>query len=1178
MARNDGVMSTQGASDSVQEWLRLRALARYFAPNNITADVVNSEHGEPAPPSLAESPLLTAVTQNGALRMNCDRAFISLIDSSTQYILAEATRSISIRDSTKFANPQDALFLGVQSLNKEYGICPQSVAIFTDRTGRRAVGTHDVVANTSRYVIRDLRELDQYKHCPYVVGFPYMVSYAEVPVKSASGHVLGTYCVMDNKIRDDFFEESTIAVLNDIAACVTEQLELHAIRHESGRGVQMMRGLSEFIESRRSRANSTGSTGSTSLKEALATVTTEYFDSPQQQPDPAPSSNALDSDKQSLTDASMQDSTPLTPPEDLLSLPSPGVCNPALNISDGPLSGCRTMKDIYSGAAHLIRDAIDVEGLVFLHKSANNVLPGFQRSLPDSASAAGLGTEATSSPCEVLGSSVVPGSCSLGTLKDPLVINDTSLNYLIRNFPRGCVFVSDTQGNPVFEKEGAFIAQTYSPQTSAAVQVSGELQSLILKARSLVFLPLWDSMQESFIVGMLGWTSDPTRVLAEQDMTCLSAFGNTFMTEIARTEMTELARAKSDFLSSISHELRSPLHGIHAAVDLLQDPESDSKLDLIEMIGSCSSTLLDTLNHVLDFSRVNKLTDVRLEPQAPAHVEKQDLGQNAFGDMSQEYLCDLVLSVVEGLHFGQASRKATYEKLQSTIVDQAAMSDLSTHSRPYDTSNNTRLPQVPDTVAVYVDIESRSDWCMMVCAGAWKRLVMNLFANALKYTQQGFVEVSLKILPDPKSPTKRCAHLMVSDTGIGMSPDFLKRSLYQPFVQENPIADGTGLGLSIVKKIVQDLQGTIEVQSTQGIGTRFDVLVPLPDSSIQVEALPFGGERLDPDAKLKDRTICLLSPPELPGNYNITVTNADLRLRRTATMQSYVRSITHTWFGMKIITSDDLESVDADIVIAEEAHLANLVRAKPDILEKLSNQRIVLVDAQPLHHPSKVQLPGAPVNLAYPLSPKALVRALTASLKSPVAPQTFSLKHTIPLGSPPPSKHVKSPPPTNYVVESINQKLEAPVFKETIKEKSQDDLPSERVDTPLQDQQHFLLVDDNAINLRLLATFMKKLGYTSETAVNGLEAFEKFKASSTRFTTILMDISMPVMNGFESSRAIRSHEKSLEETGQMIKAARIIALTGLGSEASKQEAKMSGIDEFYTKPVKFNALKELLDK
>lgn len=1141
---------------------------RYFAPNNITADVVNAERGEPAPPSLAESPLLTAITQNGALRMNCDRAFVSLIDSSTQYILAEATRSISIRDSTSFANPQDALFLGVQSLNKEYGICPQSVAIFTDRSGGRAVNTHGVVANATRYVIRDLRELDQYKHCPYVVGFPHMVSYAEVPVKSASGHVLGTYCVMDNKIRDDFFEQTTIDILNDIAACITEQLELRAIKQESGRGVQMMRGLSEFIESRRSRADSTGPT---SRKASLATIT-DYFDDAPQQSEAPSSSTSPDSQVHSLGDASTQETTPPTSTEDLLSLPSPGVCDLALDVSHKPLSGCRTMKDIYSGAAHLIRAAIDVEGLVFLHGSANNVLPGLKQPLSEPTPAAGSGHNATTSLCEVLGSSVLPSGNSLGTLQDPLVINDASLDYLIRKFPRGCVFVSDTQGDPVFEKEGAFIAQTYSPQTSAAaVKVSSELQSLIRKARSLVFLPLWDSMQESFIVGMLGWTSDPTRVLAEQDMTCLSAFGNTFMTEIARTEMTELARAKSDFLSSISHELRSPLHGIHAAVDLLQDPEHDSRADLIEMIGSCSSTLLDTLNHVLDFSRVSKLTDVSLEPKASACDEEQEVNQNAFGELSQEYLCDLVLSVVEGVHFGQASRKATYEKLQSTIVHQVARSNPSTDAGPHDPpGQKTHFAQSPDAVAVYVDIESRSDRCMMVRAGAWKRLVMNLFANALKYTDQGYVEVSLKVVSDSKSPTQRYAHLMVSDTGIGMSPDFLKRSLYQPFVQENPIADGTGLGLSIVKKIVEDLQGTIEVQSTQGVGTRFDVFVPIaaPDQSLPDEPLPFGGQRLDPEAALKNRTICLLTPPGMQGDGNHSTTNSELQVRRTTTMQSYVRSITQSWFGMKAITSDSLEAIDADFVIAEEAHLANLILTNPKILETLSRQRIVLIDAPAAHHSNEAQIPGVTSNLPYPLSPKALVRALTASLKTPIETQT--LKHAISLGSPPLSKDVK---------DTIAGQLEVVKSTGVAAQAKQDDRPSDRLDTAPRNQQHFLLVDDNAINLRLLVTFMKKLGYTSETAVNGLEAFEKFKASPSRFTTVLMDISMPVMNGYESSRAIRSWEMSLKEgEGEKVKPARIIALTGLGSEASKQEAKMSGIDEFYTKPVKFNALREVLER
>ena len=303
-----------------------------------------------------------------------------------------------------------------------------------------------------------------------------MVSYAEVPVKSASGHILGTYCVMDNKIRDDFFNDSTIDILNDIAACITEQLELHAIRQESGRGVQMMRGLSEFIESRRSRADSAGAT---SRKGSLATIT-DYFDDQPQQPDDMSLSTSLESTDKSAADVAIHETISPTPTEEVPFLPSPGVCDLALDMSERPLSGCRTMKDIYSGAAHLIRAAIDVEGLVFLHGSANNVLSGLNRSLSEPTSAAAFSNRnTTSSFCEVLGSSVVPGGCSLGTLQDPLVINDTSLHYLINNFPRGCVFVSDTQADLESEKAGSCIVQTYSPQTSWRAAVVGSQSTLI---------------------------------------------------------------------------------------------------------------------------------------------------------------------------------------------------------------------------------------------------------------------------------------------------------------------------------------------------------------------------------------------------------------------------------------------------------------------------------------------------------------------------------------------------------------------------------------------------------------------------------------------------------------------------------------------------------------------------
>ncbi|KAI5201896.1 hypothetical protein E4T39_05050 [Aureobasidium subglaciale] len=1158
-------MSWQSTTESVQEWQRLRALSRYLAPNNITADVVNAERGSPLAPSLAASPLLTAITQNGALRMNCDRAFVSLIDSSTQYILAEATRTISLRDSSSFANPQDALFLGVQTLDKEYGICPQSVAIFTDRTGRMDVDSHEVVANSTRYVIRDLRKLDQYKDCPYVVGFPHMVSYAEVPVRSASGHMLGTYCVMDNKIRDDFFHDSTIDLLNDIAACITEHLELHAIKQDSGRGLQMMRGLSQFIESRRS-AKDTPTSRKGSVVSRNGSI--DYFDhvapdAPSASSSPSPSPSPL-SEGEGLYNGSVRDTSPPTSPDDLLALSdttSPSSSS-ALGHQSLPAVSpvVQSIKDVYSRAAHLIRAAIDVEGLIFLDGSTQTSM----HDLTPSHATSTLRCHQPAPFCEVLGSAIVPGVSKLGSSGEQLALHDSSLRYLIRKFPRGCVFFADSKSCPGSDREEVFIAQTYSQQTSsAAVKVPKELRALIRKARSLLFLPLWDSTQEKFIVGMLGWTSDPTRVLAEQDMTCLSAFGNTFMTEIARTEMTQLARAKSDFLSSISHELRSPLHGIHAAVDLLLDPQNESKVELVEMIQTCSSTLLDTLNHVLDFSRVNKLTDVDSESPALTCAEKTEASQNAFGDLSEEYLCGLVQDVVEGVHFGQASRKAAYNKILSTSVEKPAGNDSSLDTI-IDGARNTISQPLDDTVAVYLNMESRAEWCMMLRAGAWKRLVMNLFANALKYTNEGFIEVTLKMVTYPDKPNKRTAHLMVSDTGIGMSPDFLRQA-FEPFVQENPIADGTGLGLSIVKKIVDDLHGTIELQSTQGVGTRFDVFVPIPDYDESKKlAQPPGGDLLDPKAELRGRTVCMLSHAASVSEPGISPASIDLRIRRITTMHAYVRSIAEGWFNMKIQVSGTLEDTDADILVVDESQLVNLLSMQPELSHKLDKHRIILVGSHAHSSGNTYQFSNA-TRLAYPLGPKALVRAFTTSLSQTVDQKPLSikhLKHTIPLGSPPPSQCVKT--------DSNELKFSTEKAKKT----SMNETGSGEANVAhAQDQQHFLLVDDNAINLRLLSTFMKKLGYTSETAINGLEAYEKFKANP-RFSTVLMDISMPVMNGFESSRAIRNYE-ALQPN---MKAARIIALTGLGSEASKQEAKMSGIDEFHTKPVKFDALKALLQR
>lgn len=119
---------------------------------------------------------------------------------------------------------------------------------------------------------------------------------------------------------------------------------------------------------------------------------------------------------------------------------------------------------------------------------------------------------------------------------------------------------------------------------------------------------------------------------------------------------------------------------------------------------------------------------------------------------------------------------------------------------------------------------------------------------------------------------------------------------------------------------------------------------------------------------------------------------------------------------------------------------------------------------------------------------------------------------------------------------------------------------------------HVLIVDDNAINRRLLVALMKRHKYTYREAKNGLEAVNIYNEnSSPPFNVVLMDLSMPVMDGMTASVEIRKHEKE-----QRLEPTTIIALTGLVSASAKLEALESGMDYYLTKPVNFGRLVEVL--
>ncbi|KAA8572271.1 hypothetical protein EYC84_002897 [Monilinia fructicola] len=116
--------------------------------------------------------------------------------------------------------------------------------------------------------------------------------------------------------------------------------------------------------------------------------------------------------------------------------------------------------------------------------------------------------------------------------------------------------------------------------------------------RQLLFVPLWDAGRSRWLSACCVWSTEPTRVLSKQnELSFLSAFGNSVMAECSRISTEVADQKKSDFIGSISHELRSPLHA----------------QELVETIDSCGRTLLDTINHILDFSKISSLERIGAE-------------------------------------------------------------------------------------------------------------------------------------------------------------------------------------------------------------------------------------------------------------------------------------------------------------------------------------------------------------------------------------------------------------------------------------------------------------------------------------------------------------------------------------------------------------------------------------
>ena len=122
------------------------------------------------------------------------------------------------------------------------GVCAGTMKVFTSRDGRCNVKTSNIFADKTRYVINDFREEEMYRSRPYVTGYPFMRYYAEVPLKTPSGFVLGAYCVVDNKPRVGL-DEDGFRILQDIASTIMRHLDLLRAHQEFSRAGRLLQRL-----------------------------------------------------------------------------------------------------------------------------------------------------------------------------------------------------------------------------------------------------------------------------------------------------------------------------------------------------------------------------------------------------------------------------------------------------------------------------------------------------------------------------------------------------------------------------------------------------------------------------------------------------------------------------------------------------------------------------------------------------------------------------------------------------------------------------------------------------------------------------------------------------------------------------------------------------------------------
>jgi signal transduction histidine kinase/CheY-like chemotaxis protein len=1240
-------------------------LSRYYQPIRLGLTRANTRKDQSSPRQARASPdrALTAFAQLATLRLNCKRSIISFFDRNNQYILAEATQSLSLQTESEHA-ADDHINYGVMTAPKRGSICEYTTNLpFNDS---------DQTKDESVFMVPDLSKDERFSHKAYTAEHGWRF-YAGVPIVSPNGYKIGAYCVIDDQPRKRLAPDE-IAFMKDMATTVMIHLDMLRSQSESIKGERMVHGLGCFVEGKHSLGDWEATGADLEARDfhqdwPLRWAERQYSRHHDQPPDiqrigqrDFPSLTdvgiSLDRDESSSKRASyVPDSSPQQPSteED----PKAKKTSPTDLLAP-------EVKATFGRAANIIRESLHIEAVVIFDATAKSTFGGLvdgttherpKRRRESSASEIDsnesgteefdsnnkerLENEDDAKRSEILGISLPTMNSAHGDQSAKLFDGMTEgfVRSLLRRYPHGKVLNFDEDADlSLGDDESRSETMDGLASTKSSIRKRKRLRSneakiikqLFPGVRSFAIQPMWSSDQK-FFSACIAWTLDPHRILTtHSELSYLAAFCDCTMSEVARLNAKIADKAKSDFISSISHELRSPLHGILGSVECLEDSTLDPfQENLVHTLATCGHTLLDTIDHLLDFAKINnftrKSTQARTNSSNP-HEQKQNFALDVDVDLS--VVTEEVLETVFAGHdFIRAGRETEQMPRANKQVDGDAKSSLGEKN-----------------VSVVVDISKAQDshWIFRTQAGAWRRILSNLFNNSLKYTSSGFIQVKLdsEPLPSKERGGSSKVTLSVTDSGKGMTKEYLDKSLFTPFAQEDPLQPGTGLGLAIISAIIKSMGGTIEVESEEGKGTKTTVVLELMHIAVKEEhvdrsvitscanrtkGMKIGFIGFDADSYKKEPQPGIRSPE-----------NATHRF-----MASFHR-MCQNWFGMDMQISQGIDQSGVDVFLTTEKGLEQVQdqleermgnKSDKDAQNELADIPLLVIcnsvsAANAMMHHPRSHVTGV---LSQPCGPRKLAKSLTLCLEAHKNTKTNKPMPSVrkvlddSLGE---GQHLQD---TSFqkVLQSEDHAMseqakekghtgDAPLKhpQEDTVEIAQGTSRMPKTDTSLLDKtssptspapsagssgpmsrsnsgtdkpvRKVLLVDDNRVNLQLLVTYVKKSGHYFKTASDGLEALEAYKAECDNsqansdndkndmqdppFDYVLMDLSMPVMDGLTSTRKIRAHEKAND-----IKPAKVIALTGLASAQAQQEAYSSGVDTFMTKPVKLKELGKMLD-